>query len=74
MARLRRVITGGKRVNALRLNVDGLDYALLAIYFVTVLGIGWISPHARRPAASRPLRRSPPPDPVDVPSLALEHQ
>jgi solute:Na+ symporter, SSS family len=29
-------------VNALRLNVDGLDYALLAIYFVTVLGIGWI--------------------------------
>jgi solute:Na+ symporter, SSS family len=29
-------------VDALRLNVDGLDYALLAIYFVTVLGIGWI--------------------------------
>ncbi|MGD0556237.1 MAG: sodium:solute symporter family protein [Streptosporangiaceae bacterium] len=29
-------------MDALRLNVDGLDYALLAIYFVTVLGIGWI--------------------------------
>lgn len=27
---------------ALRLNVDGLDYALLAIYFATVIGIGWI--------------------------------
>jgi SSS family solute:Na+ symporter len=29
-------------VPALRLNVDGLDYALLAIYFATVIGIGWI--------------------------------
>jgi len=29
-------------VPALRLNVDGLDYALLAIYFATVIGIGWM--------------------------------
>ena len=38
--------------DGLRLNMNGLDYLILALYFVTVLGVGFAARRASGPAST----------------------